>query len=378
MLKRLHADNYKTFQNLEWRPGPVALLLGRNGAGKSALFEVLYLVRGLVWGESLLSEVLPSTTCTRWDLRKEQRFELDVAGSDGLFKYRLLVEHDLDRGESRVVEETLHCRDTPLFTFIAGQIQLHTDSGNLGPIFAGNWRRSGLGTVVPGVSNKRLTWFKEWLGALVVLRPNPASIHGRAEREDPALAPDCGNFASWYRTMWQERPHDVNQALAALATVLDGFTGLSIRVDEQRIGWLRALFENPSDRNQRRKDISLGFSELSDGQRALIVLYVVLYTQIGTGRTVTIDEPNNYASLDEVQPFLMGALMRVGDYDGSQLFIISHHPGYIDQLAPNDGFVVSREGGGPSRVQRFESSVALAPSELVIRGGLSKDRTDEP
>lgn len=372
MLRRLYIDNFRTFQNLEWRPGPVALLLGRNGAGKSALFEVLYRVRGLVWGELLLSEVLPSTTCTRWDLRKEQRFEIDVDGSDGTFKYRLLVEHDLDRGENRVIEETLHHGDTTLFTFIAGQIQLYKDSGDRGPTFAGNWRRSGLGMVVPGASNKRLTGFKEWLGGLVVLRPNPANIHGRAEREDPALEPNCGNFASWYRTMWQEHPSDVSQALAALATVLDGFTGLSIRVDEQRIGWLRALFADPGDRNHRRKDISLEFSELSDGQRALIVLYVVLYTQIGTGRTVAIDEPDNYASLDEVQPFLMEALTRVGDSEGSQLFIISHHPGYIDQLAPNDGFVVSREGGGPSRIQRFESSAVLAPSEVVAWGGLSR------
>jgi hypothetical protein len=97
---------------------------------------------------------------------------------------------------------------------------------------------------------------------------------------------------------------------------------------------------------------------------------VVLHTQIDGGRTVTIDEPDNYASLDEVQPFLMEALTRVQNCPGSQLFIISHHPEYLDQLAPADGSVVSRENGGPSRVRRFAASVALAPSELVARGGL--------
>lgn len=372
MLKRVHVDNFRTFQNFEWRPGPVALLLGRNGAGKSALFEVLYLLRLLVWDEMPLSVVLPSTTCTRWDLRREQRFELDVEGADGVFRYRLVAEQERDHGESKIVEETLHCGDTPLFTFIAGQIQLHKDNGQLGPLFAGNWRRSGLGTVVPGAANKRLTWFKQWLGGLVVLRPNPANIGGRAEREDRSITPDCGNFASWYRTLWQERPQDVNQALVALGGVLDGFTGLSIRVDEQRIGWLRATFADPTEPNRRRKDISLDFEELSDGQRALILLYVVLHTQIEAGRTVTIDEPDNYASLDEVQPFLMEALTRVQERPGAQLFVISHHPEYIDQLAPDDGFVVSREGGGPSRIQRFVSGAALAPSEIVARGGLTQ------
>lgn len=133
-----------------------------------------------------------------------------------------------------------------------------------------------------------------------------------------------------------------------------------------------ANFVDPSNLNVRRKDISLDFEELSDGQRALIVLYVVMHTQIETGRTVAMDEPDNYASTDEVQPFMMEAITRVQDCQGSQLFIISHHPEYIDQLAPDDGFIVSREGGGPSRVRRFESAAALTPSEVVARGGLSQ------
>lgn len=372
MLQRLYVDNFRTFQNFEWTPGSVALLIGRNGTGKSALFDVLHLVRELVRDELNLAAVLPPTTCTRWDLREEQRIELDVAGPGGLFKYRLVVAHDRARGDSRIVQETLHCGETPLFTFLEGQVQLYKDSGQAGPSFAGNWRRSGLGTVVPGNSNRLLTWFKQWLGGLVVLRPNPAQIGGRAASEDRSLEPNCNNFASWYRTMWQERPQEVNQALVALSDILDGFTGLSIRVDERRVGWLRATFMDPTDPNRRKRDLPLDFDELSDGQRALIVLYVVLHTQIDAERTVLLDEPDNYTSLDEIQPFLMEALYRVQDRQGAQLFVISHNAQYIDQLAPNDGFIISREGGGPSRIRRFQSAEALAPSEIVVRGGLSQ------
>ncbi|MDC0717899.1 AAA family ATPase [Nannocystis bainbridge] len=320
-----------------------------------------------------LSLAMPSTTRTRWDLRQEQRIELDVAGPEGLFKYRLVVEHDSNDEESRIVKETLHLADKPLFTFNEGQVQLYKDDGQPGPTFAGNVRRSGLGAVVPGSSNKLLTWFKRWLGELVVLRPNPALIEGRAEREDRSLSLSCDNFASWYRTMWQERPQEVNAALRDLSELLDGFTGLAIRVDERRIGWLRATFADPADSNRRKKDIALDFDELSDGQRALIVLYVVLHTQIDGDRTVLLDEPDNYTSLDEVQPFLMEALCRVRDRPEAQLFIISHNAQYIDQLAPEDGFIISRDGGGPSRIRPFRSAEALAPSEIIARGGLSQE-----
>jgi energy-coupling factor transporter ATP-binding protein EcfA2 len=354
MIERLYIDNFKSFQGFEWKPGPVALLMGRNGTGKTTVFDVLHLLRGSICEELPLPGIFPAATCTRWDLRKEQKLELDVGGPEGSFQYRLTVEHDEDRGEVRVAAETLLLDGTPLFAFDAGQIQLYKDGGERGPSFAGNPRKSGLGTVAPGPANKRLTWFKRWLGGLLVLRPNPARLGGRADREDAFLAPDCANFASFYRAMWQERPEDVTRAHAALAKVLDGFEGMSIRVDEQRTGWLRATFAGPAGAG-----VQMQFDELSDGQRVLIALYVALYTQLAEGRTVAFDEPDNYVSLDEIQPFLLEAVDRAQQRSGPQLFIISHHPEYIDQLAPEDGYVMFRERGGPTRIQRFVSSEAI-------------------
>jgi predicted ATPase len=342
--------------------------MGRNGTGKTMLFEVLHLLRDFICEDIPLLSVFPGSTCTRWDLRKEQKFEIDTAGPEGSFRYRLAIEHDHDRGTVRVTEETLHLDSTPLFAFKAGQLQLYKDSGEPGPSFSGNWRKSGMGSVVPGPTNKRLTWFKQWLGDIVVLRPNPSKIGGRADREDARLAPDCANFANWYRTMWQERPGEVTQALGALTKVIDGFKGLSIRVDEQRTGWLRASFAGPAG-----VDVQMQFDELSDGQRVLIVLYVTLYTQLERSRTVAFDEPDNYVSLDEIQPFLLEALDRAHRGDGPQLFVISHHPEYINQLAPEDGHVLFRERGGPTRHRPFQYSEAIPPSEIVARGGLSQE-----
>ncbi len=373
MLQRLFIDNFRSFQNFEWTPGSLALLIGRNGSGKTAIFDVLYALRGLVCEDEQLNRALPASTCTRWELRDDQRFECDLAGPAGLLKYRLVVRQTRPQGESQVLEETLHLGETPLFSFIDGRIQLHHDSGQPGATFSGNARRSGLGLVVPSPTNIHLTWFKRWFERLVVLRPNPMVIDGRAASEDHHLRPTGVNFASWYRTQWQERPQEVNNALAALAQVVDGFTGLQIRVDERRVGWLRALFLDPTQRNRRTKDLALDFDELSDGQRLLILLYIILHTQIESGRTVILDEPDNYASLDEVQPFLMEAVSRVQDQEGAQLFVISHNPVFIDQLAPDDGFVVWRDNGGPSRVRRFASSEVMSASELILRGDLTQE-----
>lgn len=366
MIKRLYIDNFKTFQNFGWEPGQVALLMGRNGTGKTSLFEVLHLLRDFIGDEQKLVKVFPASTCTRWDLRKEQRFEVDAVGPAGEFHYRLAVEHDHDRGKARVATESLHLGEAPLFTFEQGRMQLYKDSGERGPVFPADWAKSGLGAVVPGEANTKLTWFKEWLSRLVVLRPNPARLGGRAEREDPFLAPDCSNFACWYRTMWQERPEDVMRALSALTKVLDSFKSMSIKVDEQRTGWLRATFAGPTGTDSPL----MQFEELSDGQRVLIALYVVLYTQLEHGRTIAFDEPDNYVSLDEIQPFLLEALDRAQSGLGPQLFLLSHHPEYINHLAPDCGHVMFREKGGPTRIRRFVASEAIPAAEIVARGGL--------
>ena len=41
MLKRIHIDNYKCLTNFDLRFGDLTLLLGVNGCGKSAVFEVV-------------------------------------------------------------------------------------------------------------------------------------------------------------------------------------------------------------------------------------------------------------------------------------------------------------------------------------------------
>ena len=46
MLKRLYVDNYKCLVNFEFQPPQHALILGKNGTGKSAVFDVIASLRG--------------------------------------------------------------------------------------------------------------------------------------------------------------------------------------------------------------------------------------------------------------------------------------------------------------------------------------------
>ncbi len=73
------------------------------------------------------------------------------------------------------------------------------------------------------------------------------------------------------------------------------------------------------------------FEELSDGQRALISLYTVLACAMSKGRLVLFDEPDNYISLAEIQPWLLALTDKV-EMGGAQAIIVSHHPELLNHL----------------------------------------------
>ena len=110
-------------------------------------------------------------------------------------------------------------------------------------------------------------------------------------------------------------------------------------------------------------------SELSDGQRLLIVLYALLHFGLEADGLIAIDDPVNFVAIAEVQPWLATLLDRA-EATGTQLMLISHHPEILDYLAPDRVVRFDREPAGPIRVRKFASDAAsgLRASELVSRG----------
>lgn len=78
MLKRLYADNFRCLENFEIRFGESNLLLGRNGTGKTSVFDVLRKIQDLVVRGLKVDQVFPAHDLSANHLRNEQRFEIDT------------------------------------------------------------------------------------------------------------------------------------------------------------------------------------------------------------------------------------------------------------------------------------------------------------
>ena len=358
MITRIYVDNFRSLVNFEWKPGRIALLMGANGSGKSSLIDALWGLRALIAEQREIKHWFPPASRTRWETRLELAIEIDVVLPQGEFSYKLEIKHDDPK--SKITKESLVRGSTPLMEFVEGELQLFRDDGSRGPLVTSDWGRSGLGGIAARKDNRYLTAFKEWIRThLWFLRPDPRKMTSRTDEEAEGLAIDMANFASWL-------PHEMTQdlggvvnATTALGEVLDGFRSLQVSRTAPRLG---ATFQT-DDSNVYNVD----FDELSDGQRQLCALYFVRHLIVKSGRLVILDEPDNYVALREIQPWLMEVLDLALAKDGPQIWLISHHPELLNQLAPAHGVRFFRHRG-PTRIEPFKGAEGLSSAEVVAGG----------
>jgi predicted ATPase len=367
MITRLLIDNYKCLVNFELELGRLTLMMGPNGVGKSAVLDALFALRQLLGLKLPVNHpsVFPTRSLTRWDRRVKQTIELQVELDGDRLTYRLEVEHKPSTEQAKIILERLTDGSTTLFEFRDGQVSLFDDRGKKGAEFQADWGESFLARITARQENHRLTRFVDWVRKLTICGIYPRSLIPESLSEDPVLARDGSNFASWYRHALQERPDLIAGIGGELAEIVDGLKMLRLEKVTDRSRALIAGFKNAVG------SFELAIDELSDGQRALIVLYSLLKLNAEEGSTLLLDEPDNYVALAEIQPWLM-ALRETSGESGAQMVVCSHHPEIVDYLGADCGVLLRRDNGGPVTTRRIADIAikdsGLKLSELVARG----------
>ncbi len=369
MIKKVYIDNYKSLVNFDFNPGPVQLILGANGAGKTSMFEALVALRGFLVEGGSIAEIFPPRTLTRWDLRSVQTFELTVERDGDEYTYRVEIEHDRFNTRARIKLERLTINGSHLYDFSVGEVQLYRDDFSVGPKFPAEWSRSGLFNVPSRHDNRKLSWFKSWMASLCCIQADTRQVRLLSDREESRPDRRLSNFASWFRHLQLEKPGAVHSLFESLKGVIEGFEGMITAQEGESLRALRvSLISNLGD-GKVPAAVRYGLDELSDGQRMLIFLYTLSHCALEPGATLFIDDPVIHVAIREIQPWLTHAIDRADDI-GSQLLLISHHPELIDYLAREKGIEFRREHNGPVRVlpYRDDPESGLPPSEQLARG----------
>ena len=259
-----------------------------------------------------------------------------------------------------------------LFQCEKGEVQLFRDDGSEGPPYRTDWSESALARVIPHPSNTRLTSFLNAIRNTVICTVNPYDIRSESSKEGRFLDRYASNFVDWYRHAVQENPRLALAHVEALRSAIAGFDDLRLTQSglDTRAMMLR-FTTDPDSTSQGGEFYWLRFDELSEGQRALIVLYGLLHlSHGGWGIWLWIDEPDNYLSLREILPWLM-AVVEMCEDTPSQAIICSHHPEAINYLGHTQGQILRRNASGASTARGVDPGSAgstLRLSELLARG----------
>ena len=387
MLESVYIDNFRCLTKLDLQLDRISLFVGTNGTGKSTVFDALERLRKFIVDGAPCKDLFPYTHVTRWEvgtsrLARPQTFKLRIRSGADCFEYVLRVAHESDspaRGDTPYVRsECLACNGedvyrTPPALPLPGQEHAEPSVDRSRSALAGQGNRE---------DDERIQRFRERMSRLIVVRMNPfamSAVVGGGVGEPSA---DLTDFAGWYhdhhatgqaeKTQVQTKLH---AALSkALSEMFEGYSDTYFSPDAEG-RWVLQLAFNPPAADTRVPAYRL--DELSDGQRALLALYAIMYFAEATAAreddvTLCIDEPDNFIALPEIEPWL-SELEDICTDGPVQALLISHHPELLNRLASSSGIWFSRDRNGPVRIEPVEDSdgTGLAVSELYARGWLN-------
>ncbi|MBE9055783.1 AAA family ATPase [Sphaerospermopsis sp. LEGE 08334] len=372
MLKRIYIDNFRCLVNFELNFDSINLFLGGNGSGKSTIFEALRKLQSFILGDAKLEAIFDYFDFTRWQTLPIQRYELEIDGNGGKYKYELAIE--AKENKISIFSEKLWFNGYPLLKYENSEVTLLKDDYSQSAKYPFLSYQSILSSLVPRSDNTKLTWFTERIEKIIIVQIVPILIKsGGVETKD--LGSKAENFVAWYKYISQDQGK-VAELINVLKEVLDGFRSFKFEsLGEQYVG-LKLKFASDTD-SKNTIDYHLG--ELSDGQKVLIILYTLIYFMKSEENTIDyticIDEPENFLALLEIQPWLR-QLYDFCDEGKLQSLLISHHPECINYLLASPiGYWFERQSNAPVRVRKISNEEAddagLKISELIARGWLS-------
>jgi ABC-type cobalamin/Fe3+-siderophores transport system ATPase subunit len=335
MIERLYVHNFRCLENftLDLAGHPSALLIGRNGAGKSTVLRCLQVFQGICRGSSRVRNLISANDFTQFRTDQPMRFEAELTLAGKRFKYAISFEWPHGFREARILDESLSVDGSAIFTRHQAQVQL---SG--GSTFGLDWHIFALPVISEQPPARSIQEVKVFFASMILIAPVPAAMTGFAEEPSMELQHNAANYASCLLAMLQQKPKAYSAFESYVKTVIPDFSSIENPPRGENGTQLIVKFE----REKPRASLSVEFEALSDGEKCFFLsAYIIASNMVGSFVMCMWDEPDNHLSLSEVGQFIT-SLRKITNLSG-QFIATTHHPETVRKFSDETTFVLTRK-----------------------------------
>lgn len=354
MIERLYVHNFGCLVNftLDFTGHPSALLIGRNGAGKSTVMRCLEVFQQIARGKRVRKLIKESDY---WQHRTDDpmRFEVELTLKAKRYKYSVAVEWPENAHEARILDEELLVDGNIVFQRHQEDVKLTGPNG-----FNLDWHVFALPVVSDRPGKRFIQEVRSFFASMVLIAPVPAVITGFSEEPTSELERHAENFASCLRAMLEQKPAGYSRIEGYMKSVMPDFLAIENVPRGEKGKQLIVRFEEPDS----RQSFSPDFNALSDGEKCFFLCaYLLASNAVGPPFFCLWDEPDSHLSLSEVGQFITH--LRKSANGGSQFIATSHNPEAIRKFADENTFVLTRKS-------HLDPALVRPLAELSYQGDL--------
>lgn len=356
MLQRLYVHNFRCLENFELSLKDLssALLIGKNGVGKSTIASSLEILQRIGRGSHRLGSLLQPQDFSPNRSQVPMRFEIEVLIEKKLYQYILALELPEGFKELRVLEEKLLVSGEPIYSRQVAQVTL--TAKNREAQFLVDWHLIALPVIQEQSETDPLRVFRTWLARMIILAPIPSLITGDSHGETLEPKRDGSNLGEWFSGLLSRYPaayKEIDQYLQAVMPDMRDIQNELVGKDSKNMIF---RFE------KNHTNLAIEFKNLSDGEKCFLLCAVVLAANQYYGPLFCFwDEPDNYLSLSEVGHFMMS--LRRSFKNSGQLVATSHNQEAIGKFSRENTFLLDRKS-------HLEPTLIRSLSEISINGDL--------
>lgn len=335
MIERLYVHNFRCLENftLDLAGHSSAILIGKNGSGKSTVLRSLQVFQGICRGFSRVGKLVSASDFTQFRTDQPMRFEVEFTLAGERFKYVIAFEFPPQFREARILDEALTVDGSPIFTRNQAQVQL---SG--GSTFGLDWHTFALPVINERPPARSIQDVKSFFASMILIAPVPAVMTGFAEEPSSELQNDAANYASCLLAMLQQKPKAYSTFESYLKTAIPDFSSVENRPRGESGTQLIVNF----GQEKPRPDLSVEFKSLSDGEKCFFLsAYIIASNAVDSPVFCMWDEPDSHLSLSEVGQFIIG--LRKMTNQGGQFLATTHHPETVRRFSDETTFVLARK-----------------------------------